>query len=75
MVLRPQHPNKELEALLRDLESQGWRVIKGSRYLTALCPCPEKHRKTIHLTPSNPRYLINLRGQLRRATCWKGDIR
>jgi hypothetical protein len=30
----------------------------------------DKCWKTVKLTPSDPKYLRNLRGQLRRATCW-----
>jgi hypothetical protein len=36
------------------------------------CLCPAKHMKTVHLTPSDPNYVRNLLGQLKRATCWKG---
>ncbi len=35
------------------------------------CPCPDMHLKTVHLTPSDPNYVRNLVGQLRRATCWE----
>jgi hypothetical protein len=35
------------------------------------CPCPEKHFKTVKLTPSGANYLKDLLGQLRRATCWE----
>lgn len=30
---RPKHPRKELEALLKEAEAKGWRVVKGSKYL------------------------------------------
>lgn len=69
---RPKHPRKELEAVLRAAESQGWAIVKTT-YFKMRCPCEDKHAKTVHLTPSNPRYLMNLLGQLRRATCWKDE--
>lgn len=37
------------------------------------CPCPKKHLKTVHLSPSSPNYLKNLTMQLKRATCWKEE--
>lgn len=36
---RPRHPTKEIEELLRSLESQGWRVEKARKYFKAYCPC------------------------------------
>ncbi|MBG6098790.1 hypothetical protein [Nocardioides luteus] len=71
---RPRHPIKELEALLKSLEEQGWVVEKGSKYYRAKCPCEEKAMKSIHLTPSNPHYLLNTRKKLARDTCWKDDL-
>lgn len=67
---RPKHQRKELEAVLKSAESQNWTVSKA-KYFKMRCPCPEQHTKTVHLTPSNPKYLKNLLGQLVRATCWK----
>lgn len=68
---RPRHPIKELEAVLRAGEAQGWRVTKGSAYYRMFCPCPDKHYKWVHLTPSSSRYLLKLKGYLKTATCWK----
>ncbi|MTK05128.1 hypothetical protein FF096_24480 [Micromonospora sp. CP22] len=71
---RPRHRIKELEDLLRQAERQGWRVTGGGdRYFKMLCPCPDKHLKTVKCTPSNPNYLRDLTGQLKRVTCWKDD--
>lgn len=69
---RPRHPRKELEAILREAEGKGWRVTKGRGYFKLWCPCPRKCRKTVHLTPSDPRYAQNLKHALARDTCW-GD--
>jgi hypothetical protein len=69
---RPRHPRQDLEALLREAERKGWRVTRGTRYYAMLCPCGQ-HRKTVHLTPSDPGYERNLRGLLRRATCWDDE--
>jgi hypothetical protein len=68
---RPKHQVKELEAVLQEAEVKGWRVEKGKRYFKMFCPlkCGE-HRKTVHLSPSDRNYERNLKGQLRRATCW-----
>jgi hypothetical protein len=77
---RPRHPRKELEALLKEAESNGWRVTKGRRYYTIWCPCPGRHRETVHLTPSGSNYernlrahLRNLRAHLRLTTCWEAS--
>jgi hypothetical protein len=61
----------DIEALLDDLERQDWRVVRRGKYYVCYCPCPMKHLKTVHVTPSDSRYLLNLKGQLKRATCWK----
>ncbi len=69
---RPRHPDKHLDQLLRDAESQGWRVKKGTKYYKLLCPCSGKHAKwSVHLTPSNPNYERNLRQWLADNTCWQ----
>ncbi|KJE24861.1 hypothetical protein FF36_00868 [Frankia torreyi] len=67
---RSRHPIKELEAFLRQAESQSWRVEKGKKYFKIYCPCGE-HKHTVHLTPSDPRYEKNLRGHLKSRTCWE----
>jgi hypothetical protein len=70
-VSRPRHPVKELEALLQEAESQGWRAERGKGYYKLLCPNPCKCWKTVHLTPSGARYEENLRHKLARDTCWE----
>lgn len=74
MAGRPRHPRKELEALLREAEAKGWRVVKPGKYFKMYCPCIDKHLETVHLTPSDPNYERNLRGLLGRETCWKARI-
>lgn len=69
-MLRPRHPRKELETLLRAAEDQGWTVVKGRKYYRCRCPCGE-HLKTIHLTPSDPGYARNQRAWFTRQACWK----
>jgi len=65
--------DKELKAIRKEAERQGWRVFRSPRgYWKMYFPCPDKHKKTMHLTPSDPRYVLHLLGELRRATCWKG---
>ncbi len=73
-MTRPKHPDKDLEALLRSLESAGWRVEKGRKYFKGYCPCGD-HKKTIHVTPSDPGYRRHLIGWLRRETCWEEEGR
>ena len=63
------HPNKELQALLLELDDAGWRITKGSRYYKVFCPCREHPPVNIHLTPSNRYYLNNIRKHLIRHTC------
>ena len=69
---RPRHQNNEFEAVLKDMELRGWIVTKGKGYFIATCPPPHARCfKTVELTPSDPSYLRNLRGWLRRSECWK----
>jgi hypothetical protein len=72
-VTRARHPRRELEAVLRAAESQNWIVKKSKKYFKMYCPCEDKHIKTVHLTPSSPKYRQDLLGQLRRATCWNEE--
>jgi hypothetical protein len=72
---RPTHTDKDLERLLKWSEDQGWRVEKGSKYYKMYCPCSTKHLKSVHLTPSDPNYLKNLKGALRRMGCWEEERR
>lgn len=68
---RPKHPTKELEAILKEAESRGWSFTKGKRYYKGRCSCEGKHLHTVKLTPSDPKYPLNLRKWFER-NCWKG---
>jgi hypothetical protein len=57
--------------VLREAEEQGWRITKRRKYFMMWCPCADKHHKTVKLSPSNPNYERELRGELRRKTCWE----
>jgi len=70
LVGRPKHGDKDLEAVLRAAERQGWVITKGNGYFKMWCPCAGKHWKTVHCSPSSRRYTINLLSKLRRDTCW-----
>jgi hypothetical protein len=68
---RPRHGDKSTERLLQEAERKGWRVVKPGGHFKMYCPCPDKHLKTVSSTPSDPNYLRNLLGELRRKTCWE----
>lgn len=68
-MARARHQVKELEALLAEAESKGWRVDKGSKYFRLRCPC-KNHMTWVHLTPSNPRYAQERRQYLQGTGCW-----
>ena len=72
MAPRPKHQDKDIEALLRDLERQGWTAAKGKGYFKTRCPCGQ-HAQTIHLTPSGRNYRRGIKGVLRRQTCWEEE--
>lgn len=64
---------QERRELLKEANSQEWRIIESGGYVKIYCPCPEKHKKTVRLTPSNPNYWKELRRHLKRMTCWKEE--
>jgi hypothetical protein len=66
---RPRHPRRELEDLLADAEEHGWRIERRRKYYRGFCPCG-RHAKTIHVTPSNPRYALDLAKAFERLECW-----
>jgi len=69
---RPKHPKKDIEALMREAEDRGWVFERGNGYYKGKCGCEGKHIKTIHLSPSNPRYVLNAQKWFER-TCWKDE--
>jgi len=70
MSPRKRHPDKDWEALLRQVEAQGWRVTRKKGYFQLWCPCGD-HRRSVPLTPSGGRTLLNVRKWLSRCSCWK----
>lgn len=70
---RPRHPVKELEAVLRAAEEQGWRVQKRKKYFRMFCPAECLCMRSVHLTPSSNTYLKNLQMWLRRCPCWREE--
>ncbi len=68
----PKHPKKEYEDLLREAGDQNWKIWKGNGYYRAQCPCG-KHSKSIPITPSVSRTLLNLRKWFYRQPCWGKD--
>jgi len=64
----PRHPNKEIQFFLIELDEAGWVIAKSSKYYRVLCDCGA-HKAHIHLTPSNPYYLNDIRRYLIRYTC------
>ncbi|MGW5878477.1 hypothetical protein ACWFMI_18195 [Nocardiopsis terrae] len=74
-MVRPRHPDKDLESVLKGAEARGWRVERRKKYYKMYCPCQDKHFKTVKLSPSGANYLKDLLGQLRRATCWEEQDR
>lgn len=65
------HSKKELEGLLQEFHEAGW-VIRDpvKKYYHVRCPCGD-HKRSIHLTPSNPHYSENARHWLHRQPCYK----
>ncbi len=45
----------------------GWTFTRGT-YFKGRCPCGS-HQKMIHVTPSDPKYLRNLKAHVRRLEC------
>jgi hypothetical protein len=68
---RQRHPKKEWEALLREAEKRGWRVHRQQGYFKVYCPCADKHKTCIPLTPSVSKTLVNKRKWFERQPCWR----
>lgn len=52
---------------MQELESLGWTFTRGT-YFKGRCGCGE-HQKMVHVTPSDPNYLRNLKAFIRRLDC------
>lgn len=62
----------EYEDLLKKAEKAGWNVDGGgNKHFKLKCPNACKCMQTMSTTPSGNNYLRNLKGQLKRATCWE----
>jgi hypothetical protein len=59
-MVRPRHPNKDLESVPRAAEARRWRVERRKKYYKMYGPCDDKHFKTVELTPSGANYLKDL---------------
>ncbi len=75
MSHHPKHPDKDLREVTDRADEQGWEVSRGKGYFMMKCPCPAKHKKTVKLSPSNPRYRRELLGWLRRSSCWEEEAK
>lgn len=64
------HPRKEIEALLGEFHEAGWRIEDPPKYYRVFCPCG-KHLRSIHLTPSDPRYVNHALRWLYRQPCYR----
>lgn len=57
-MVRPRHPNKEIEAAVRYAESKGWTFVRRGSHAWGILNCPESsregHQFFIHSTPRNP---------------------
>ncbi len=69
---RLKHPDPKLEAVIKGAEKRAWtrKRGKGGGYIRLLCPCG-LHQRSVHLTPSDPKYPLNLVKWLERQPCWK----
>ena len=75
-VSRPKHPDKDIEAVLREAEARDWTVYRDKGYYKAKCPCGDHANWSIKLTPSNPNYAKNLTAKnltawFQRQSCWE----
>jgi len=62
------HQKKEIEKLLREFDALGWRILDPPTYYQVRCSCG-LHKRSIHLTPSDPNYVRNVRQWLERQNC------
>jgi hypothetical protein len=73
-LARHKHRRPDLEEILRQAERQNWTIKGGGdKYFKMYCPCREKHKKSVHCTPSGANYTRNLLAELKRKTCWKDE--
>jgi hypothetical protein len=66
------HPKKDLQALLMRFHKLGWKIVDPPTYYKVYCPC-KRHKTTVHLSPSNPNYILDKTKWLERQSCYKED--
>lgn len=66
------HKDDAVQRILEQFDELGWTITDQSTYYKAFCPCPSKHKRWVHLTPSDPNYAKNLAAWLRRQPCTPG---
>jgi len=64
------HPKPDLQQLLIDLDAEKWRIVDPPTYYKVLCPCPQKHKTWVHLTPKNRDYAQQKRTYLSTHACF-----
>jgi hypothetical protein len=65
---------QDYRSAVASFRQRGWRVDEERcGYPLAFCPCG-RHKKTIHKTPSNPRYWQNLQAWLDRTECSEEEV-
>ena len=69
MTIRSKHPNKEIEAAVRDAEAKGWRFQKAGHSAHAwgrlLCPAHQREGCSMSIW-STPRNAFNHAKQIRQ---------
>ena len=65
------HQKKDMEAVLQEFHEAGWRIEDPPTYYQVKCPCAGKHKRSVHLTPSNPNYAKDTRRWLYRQPCYQ----
>lgn len=51
----------------------GWLIFDPPKYYKCYCVCAEKHKTTVHLTPSGGSYIRNKTQWLERQPCYKDN--
>lgn len=77
---RSRHPNKEIEAAIREAEARGWRVQAGGSHAWGFLLCTEQSREgcrvTVYSTPRNPEnHARQIRYQIGACTHGQGEAR
>lgn len=69
---RPQHKDKDIEAIFKRSERIGWDVAGGGdRHFQMRCPEPCKHLVVVSGTPGSGNLKRTVMTQLKNDTCWE----